>query len=284
MDTLLSKAPLDVNDPGYQEPVPKDEPFATSQKANSGAASGGAQTRPNEKKERGEKDREGGKGRRRGAKMYNPPMKGEEAKPAEQTETKDAEKKTGKDKGSKGGKQDHDDKKKEKKADKGGADAKEGKGDKEKGGRGRRSRKEKLNAPAVKDDEVQPGKKAKQERQQRNRDRRQGGGMMQPDLYGPGPRGMPMGPGNPDARGPHPYNLPPMDRGYGQGGHRQRDHPRTVPPYMGYPGGGRSYDDTYLRPQRGHKGNRRGPPQMDLPYRRPMDHNPMYNYPPYGYD
>lgn len=75
-----------------------------------------------------------------------------------------------------------------------------------------------------------------------------------------------------------------MDRSYGQGGPRQRDHPRTVPPYMGYPGGGRSYDDTYLRPQRGHKGNRRGPPQMDLPYRRPMDHGPVYNYPPYGYD
>lgn len=75
-----------------------------------------------------------------------------------------------------------------------------------------------------------------------------------------------------------------MDRGYGQGGPRQRDHPRTVPPYMGYPGGGRSYDDTYLRPQRGHKGGRRGPPQMELPYRRPMDHQ-MYNYyPPSGYD
>ena len=55
MDTLLSKDPLDVNDPGYQEPVPKDEPFATSAKGGSGAASGGAQTRQNEKKERGEK-------------------------------------------------------------------------------------------------------------------------------------------------------------------------------------------------------------------------------------
>lgn len=82
MDTLLSKAPLDVTDPGYQEPVPKDEPFAPSAKANSGAASGGAQTRPNEKKER-EKDREGGKNRRRGPKVYNPPMKGDDPKATE---------------------------------------------------------------------------------------------------------------------------------------------------------------------------------------------------------
>ena len=183
---MLSKAPLDVNDPGYQEPVPKDEPFATSAKANTGAASGGAQTRPNEKKER-EKDREGGKGRRRGGKVYNPPIKGDDPNATEQTETNDAEKRTGKDKVAKGGKQDHDGKKLEKKGDK--ADAKDGKGDKEKGGRSRRSRKDKLNAPAVKDDEA--GKKAKQDRP-RNRDRRQGGGMMQPDLYGPGPRGMPM--------------------------------------------------------------------------------------------
>jgi hypothetical protein len=185
MDTLLSKAPLDVNDPGYQEPVPKDEPFATSAKANTGAASGGPQTRPNEKKER-EKDREGGKGRRRGGKVYNPPIKGDDPNATEQTETNDAVK-TGKDKVAKGGKQDYDGKKLEKKGDK--ADAKDGKGDKEKGGRSRRSRKDKLNAPAVKDDEA--GKKAKQDRP-RNRDRRQGGGMMQPDLYGPGPRGMPM--------------------------------------------------------------------------------------------
>ena len=103
--------------------------------------------------------------------------------------------------------------------------------------------------------------------------------MAPPDLYGPGPRGMGMGPGNPDGRGPMPHVMPPMDRGYG--GPRQRDHPRAMPPYMGYPGP-RSYDDFNVRPQRGPK-NRRGPPPQMEPYRRPMDHN-MYMYPPHGYD
>ena len=62
MDTLLSKSPLDTNDPGYQEPTPKDEPYQ-SQSRPSG------QSRMNKKDDK----------RRRGPKLYNnPPMGGED--------------------------------------------------------------------------------------------------------------------------------------------------------------------------------------------------------------
>jgi hypothetical protein len=60
MDTVLSKSPLDTNDPGYQEPTPKDEPYQ-SQSRPSG------QNRMN----KGKDDK-----RRRGPKLYNAPKGG----------------------------------------------------------------------------------------------------------------------------------------------------------------------------------------------------------------
>jgi len=60
MDTLLSKSALDTNDPGYQEPTPKDEPYQ-------GASRPGGQSRMKNKDDK----------RRRGPKLYNAPRGGD---------------------------------------------------------------------------------------------------------------------------------------------------------------------------------------------------------------
>ena len=120
MDTLLSKEPLDENDPGYQKPEPKEEPYHGSRQPRK---KGG------EPKEEGGEKKQGG-GRKKGPKLYNnlPP-----------TEGKEEEKKDGKKK---------DEKKKE--------PAKKEKDKDEK--KGRRTRKEKLSS-GVKDDEMDKGNK-----------------------------------------------------------------------------------------------------------------------------
>lgn len=61
MDTLLSKTALDPNDPGYQEPTPKDEPYQSQSRP-------GGQSRMNKKDDK----------RRRGPKLYNAPKGGDD--------------------------------------------------------------------------------------------------------------------------------------------------------------------------------------------------------------
>ena len=176
MDTLLSKEPLDENDPGYQKPEPKEEPYHGSRQPRK---KGG------EPKEEGGEKKQGG-GRKKGPKLYNnlPP-----------TEGKEEEKKDGKKK---------DEKKKE--------PAKKEKDKDEK--KGRRTRKEKLSS-GVKDDEMDKGNKRGGKNDKR-RDKGGRHMMHPGEMYGPrmvmggpeGHRGYPvyMDRGRPrDPRAMPPY-------------------------------------------------------------------------------
>lgn len=77
MDTELSKIPLDTSDPGYQEPMAKEE-----------------KPEPLKEKEEGEKTKKSGKSRK--PKLYNTPNDGEEEKTAENKQRRGKDKNQGK--------------------------------------------------------------------------------------------------------------------------------------------------------------------------------------------